>query len=121
MYKEYSGVRLSFYTYYISPIEKRSLWTEIKYNKSAARVLNRDCVNKEGLERSKEVLWVSVGQWAADIRAVVVGGQKKILPIGQVRTHFARNGPIGRIFFDLQLWQPVDLMPFDLRRPTVPL
>ena len=24
-------------------------------------------------------------------------------------------------FFDLQLWQPVDLLPFDLQRPKVPL
>ena len=53
----------------------------IKYVKSAARVLNRDCVNKGGLDLSKSVLWVSAGQGAADLRAVKVGGQKKILPI----------------------------------------
>ena len=58
---------------------------EIKYIKSAARVLNRDCVNKGGLDLSKEVLWVSVGQRAADLRAVKFGGQKKILPIGPLR------------------------------------
>ena len=61
---------------------------EIEYNKSAARVLNRDFVNQGGLDPSKEVLWVSVGQRAADLRAVKVGGQKKILPIG----------PCGRIW-----------------------
>ena len=33
---------------------------EIKYTKSAARVLNRDCVNKGGLDLFKNVLWVSV-------------------------------------------------------------
>ena len=55
---------------------------EIKYIKSAARVLNRDCVNKGGLGLSKNVLWVSVGQGAAYLRAVKVGGQKRILPIG---------------------------------------
>ena len=33
---------------------------EIKYIKSAARVLNRDCVNKRGLDLSKKVLWVRV-------------------------------------------------------------
>ena len=38
---------------------------EMKYIKSAARVLNRDCVNKGGLDISKNVLWVSVGQGAA--------------------------------------------------------
>ena len=51
---------------------------EIKYIKSAARVLNRDCVNKGGLDLSKNVLWVSVGQGAADLQAVKVGGKKKI-------------------------------------------
>ena len=50
---------------------------EIKYIKSAARVLNRDCVNKGGLDLSKNVLWVSVGQRAADLRAVKVGGHQK--------------------------------------------
>ena len=69
-----------------------------KFIKRAARVLNRDCVNKRGLGLSKNVLWVSVGQGAADLQAVKVGGQKKLLLISQVRTRFARNGPIGRIF-----------------------
>ena len=50
---------------------------EIRYIKSAARVLNRNCVNKRGLDLSKNVLWVSVGQGAADLRAVKVGGLKK--------------------------------------------
>ena len=49
---------------------------EIKYIKSAARILNRNCVNKGGLDLSKNVLWVSVGQRAADLQAVKVGGQK---------------------------------------------
>ena len=57
---------------------------EIKYTKSAARVLNRDCVNKGGLDLSKDILWVSVGQRTANLRAVKVGCQKKILPIGPV-------------------------------------
>ena len=54
---------------------------EMKYIKSAARVLDRDCVNKGGLDLSKKVLLVSVGQRAADLRAVKVGGHQKILPI----------------------------------------
>ena len=45
--------------------------------KSPTRLLNRDYVNKGGLDLSKEVLQVSVGQKAADLRAVKVGGQKK--------------------------------------------
>ena len=48
-----------------------------KYIKSAARVLNRNCVNKGGLDLSKSVLWVSIGQGAANLWAVKVGGQKK--------------------------------------------
>ena len=59
---------------------------EIKYIKSAARVLNRNCVNKGGLDLSKNVLWVSVGQGAADLWAVKVGVQRKILPISPVRS-----------------------------------
>ena len=50
---------------------------EIKYIKSAARIINRDCVNKRSLDLSKNILWVSVGEWAADLQAVKVEGQKK--------------------------------------------
>ena len=53
----------------------------MKCIKSAARLLNIDCVNKRGLDLSKEVLWVSVSQRAVVLQAVKVGGQKKILPI----------------------------------------
>ena len=49
---------------------------EKKYIKSAARVLNRNCVNKGGLDLSKEVLWVSVGQRASDLQAIKAGGKK---------------------------------------------
>ena len=49
---------------------------EIRYIKSAARVLDRDFVNKGGLDLSKEVLWVSVGQKASDLQAVKFGGKK---------------------------------------------
>ena len=51
---------------------------EIKCIKTAARLLDKDCVNKGGLNLSKEVLWVSVDQRAAVLQAVKVGGQKKI-------------------------------------------
>ena len=50
---------------------------KMKYVESASRLLDRDCVNKGGLDLSKEVLWVSVDQRAAEIRAIKVGGQKK--------------------------------------------
>ena len=52
----------------------RSLSTEIKCIKSAARLLDIDCVNKGGLDLFKKLLWVFVGQRAAKIRAVKVGG-----------------------------------------------
>ena len=72
---------------------------EMKCIKSVARVLNKDCVNKRGLDLSKNVLWVSVGQGVADLQAVKVGGQKKILPIGSLQAKGARTRLIGRNFF----------------------
>ena len=48
---------------------------EIKCVKSAARLLDIDCVNKRDLDLSKEVLLVFVGQRAAELRAVKVGDQ----------------------------------------------
>ena len=64
--------------------------------------MDRDCVNKRGLDLSKEVLLVSVGQGAPELQAVKVGGEQKILPSGPVWTRFARAGPIGRNF----CWPP---------------
>ena len=49
----------------------------IKYIKSPATLLKRVYVNKRGLDLSKEVLWVSVGQGAAALQVVKVEGQKK--------------------------------------------
>ena len=59
-----------------------SLLTEIKYVKSAVRLLNRNCVNNVGLDLSKEVLWVSFSQRVAELWAVKAGVKKKILLIG---------------------------------------
>ena len=70
----YTGVKKYWHPYLINTIEIRSLWMEIKYVKSAARLLNRVWVNKGGLDLFKEVLWVSVGQRAAELQAVKVGG-----------------------------------------------
>ena len=64
---------------------------EIKCIKSAARLLDIDCVNKGGLGLSKEVLWVSVNLEAAVLQAVKVGGQKK----------FCRSARRGRSRFEL--------------------
>ena len=56
----------------------RSLCTEMKCNKSPARLLDIDCVNKKGLDLSKEVLWVSVDQRAVVLQAFKVGGRKNL-------------------------------------------
>ena len=71
---------------------------EIKCIKSAARLLNIDCLNKGGLDLSKEVLWASVGQRAAVLQAVKVGCQKKILPICPAWAIRVRTGAIDKIF-----------------------
>ena len=65
---------------------------------SPARFLEKDYVNRRGLDLSKEVLWVFVGQRAAELRAVKVGGQQKILPISPALAMWVRTWPIGRIF-----------------------
>ena len=46
---------------------------EMKYVKSAARLLDRNRVNKRGLDLSEEVLLVPVGQGAEELQAVKVG------------------------------------------------
>ena len=43
-----------------------------KYLKCVFRLFNKNCVNKEGLDLSKEVLWVSVGPRVAEIPATRV-------------------------------------------------
>ena len=75
------------------------LWHEIKYLEYISRLLNRKRFKKRGLELSKEVLWVSVGQRAAELPAIKVGGLQKIQLIGLARAKQVRIGPIGRIFF----------------------
>ena len=71
---------------------------EIEYVESNARLLHRNWVKRKGLDLSEEVLWVSVDQRAAELQAVKVWGQQKILPIGPTRAKRVRTGPIGRIF-----------------------
>ena len=55
----------------------------MKYLKSAGRLLNRDCVNKGGLDLSKEVLWVSVGK-KKQFYGLSKLEVKKILPVATV-------------------------------------
>ena len=41
----------------------------------------------------------TVGERAAELQAVKVGGQKKVLPISPARAIQVQTGAIGRIFF----------------------
>ena len=72
---------------------------EMNYLKNAARLLDRVYVNKRGLELSIEVLWVSVGQRAAELRAVKVGDQKN----SAARPSAGEATPTAELFFYLQL------------------
>ena len=76
---------------------------ETKYLKDAARLLNRDYVNRESLDLFKKVLWVSVDQRAAILWAVKVGGQKKIMRSAQRGQSKFEPGRSTELFFDLQL------------------
>ena len=66
----------------------RSLLTEMKWFNSAARLLDRHFVNKGSLDLSKEVLWGSVDQGAAELLVVTnltgnmdqIWGNKYTLP-----------------------------------------
>ena len=49
----------------------------MKYVKSTGILLNRNYVNRRGLDLPKEVLWVSVCQRAAKLPSGKVGGLKK--------------------------------------------
>ena len=60
--------------------------------------MDRDCINKRGLDLSKEVLWVSVGQRAAELQAVKVGGQKKFYQSARAG-EVASNQADGQNFF----------------------
>ena len=73
----------------------------MKYLKSTARLLHRNYVNKRGLDLSKEVLWVSVGQFATKLQAVRVGALKKVLSPGAALANQVRTGPSSRIFSNL--------------------
>ena len=56
----------------ISIIEMRALWTEVKYIKTVKQIL----CQQRALDLSKEVLWVSVGQRAAELQTVKVEVKK---------------------------------------------
>ena len=104
----------------ISTIEMRVFWLEIKCLKSATRLLNRVCVGQQGLDLSKEVLWVSVCQRAAKLPAGKVGGLKKnsAMRPGSRLTH-PHRATWQNFVSNLHLCQLVTRLPFDMQRPTV--
>ena len=96
-------------TYYIRTIEKRVFWMEIEYLKSAVRLLNKDCVNRRGLDLSKKVLWVSVAQRAAELLAIKVGGFKKNSPLPPTNIMHVRP--------EIKSWMMGFYSPLTYRRP----
>ena len=76
---------------------------EINCIKSTTNLLNKDCVNKGGLDLSKEVLWDSVGQRAAVLQAVKVGGKKKFCRSALRGQSGFEPGRSAEFFFYLQL------------------
>ena len=63
----------------------RVFWTAIKYLKNAACLFDREYVNRGGLDISNEVMWVALGQRAAELLAVKVGGWKKFCNSAQFK------------------------------------
>ena len=66
---------------------------------STTRVLKRTWINKRGLDLSKEVLWVSVGQKAAELPAIKVWSLKNIVPLSPAWASQGRTGSSGRTFY----------------------
>ena len=85
---------------------------EMKYIKSAARLLDSNWVNKRGLDLSKEVLWVSVGQRGAELPAVKFGGVKK----NSAAQTESNHTQVARVWLldngiNLKVWKLVTLQP----------
>ena len=84
------------------------LWVEIKYLKSVARLLNRVYVNRRGLDLSKQVLWVSLGQGQQIYRLTVLNLTHKVsmdfyVSIGKIKLlnpSFLR----AQIWWDYYFW-----------------
>ena len=65
-------------------------------------------------------MYILVGQEAAKIFEVKVGGRKKICQLGQLKPYAPGAGWTGRFFINLQLWPLIFLQPLDLQECTVP-
>ena len=71
---------------------------EIEYLKSAARLMDRDYVNRGGLDLSKKELWVSAGQRAVELLAVKIGGKKKFCCSAQFGPNLPKPGQMAEFF-----------------------
>ena len=122
IYSPYSYCQIKRHSYLIGTIEMRVFWLEIKCLKSATILLNRICVGRQGLDLSKEVLWVSVSQRAAELPASKVGGLEKnsATQPGSKPTRPCW-AVLQNFFSNLQLCNLVTQRPFDIKKPTVPL
>ena len=75
---------------------------EIKCIKSAAKLLDIDCVNKRDLDLSKELLWVSVDPRAAVLQAVKVEGKKKFCHWAQFKPDSPATNRVVDFFSNLK-------------------
>ena len=65
--------------------------------------MNRDWVNRRGLDVSKKVLWVSVGQRVAELSAVKAGGKEKFCRSARFEPDTPVPGREAEFFPNLQL------------------
>ena len=73
---------------------------EIKYIKSAPRLLNNKSVNRRGLDLSKEVLWGSVDQRTEGLATIKFGGlNKKFCHLAQLEPELPALGRAAEFFF----------------------
>ena len=101
--------------------ETGALWTNIKHGES--RSYHSFCLqaqNRYESELSNEVLYILVGQEAAKMFEVKVGGQTENCTFGQLKPNVPGASWTGRFFINLQLWPLIFLQPLDLQECTVP-
>ena len=94
--------------------EIKGHWPNIKHVKSHTYSLGLQAPNRYESDLSNEVLYALVGQKAAKISEVKVGGQKKSARSARPRVHQSRIWLSRQFFIDLQLWPLIFLQPLDL-------
>ena len=67
-------------------MEMGSFWQSKTYLKNTASFLDRDYVNRRGLDLSKKVQQIYVASWTAKLQAIKVRDLKKILLLGPPHT-----------------------------------